>query len=45
MLKIPNSSKMARVEVEVEGLDEPQHGGIALAHNQRRCDASRSFFL
>ena len=34
MLKIKNSSKIAQVEVEVEvgGLDEPQRGGIGLAH-------------
>ena len=34
MLKIQNSSKMAQVEVEVEvgDLDEPQRGGIGLAH-------------
>ena len=35
MLKIKNSSKMAKVEVEVEVGhldDEPQRGGIGLAH-------------
>ena len=41
MLKIQNSSKMVQVEVEVEveGLDAHQRGGIGLAH------ASPLFFL
>ena len=38
MLKIKNSSKIAQVEVGglVGGLDEPQRGGIGLAHGSRR---------
>ena len=34
MPKIKNSSKMTQVEVELNygGLDEPQRGGIGLAH-------------